>query len=304
MTSDRGTKHRETIETAEQRLLASEGVEGRPRMVDLKRLGGQLRVVEAGEGPPVLMVPGTMTAGAVLAGLVGRMPDYRCIMVDRPGVGLSPMIDPPPTSMTEHERLGDALLVDVVDGLGIARSHVVCTSLGGYAAMRSVAAHPERFDRMVGLAFQVGAPLEKLPLSMRVPKLPALIPKRVPVGPKVVKAMLKSAGMRGVINKGLMSEELLAWMATIFRYSDTFGNESRYSPDLSPHSPELLARVDVPVHLFWGVDDYFAGEKTARGMAAALPNATLQMVEDAGHAPWLDKPDLAAEAVRAHLSAS
>ena len=41
----------------------------------------------------------------------------------------------------------------------------------------------------------------------------------------------------------------------------------------------------APVHLFWGTDDVWAGEKSAQEFANALPNATLQMVEGAATPP-------------------
>lgn len=294
---------REKYEAAELAFLASEGVDAASRIVDLERLGSRLRVLDAGEGPPVLFVPGVMTGGAVFAGLVPRLDGFRCIMVDRPGVGLSPPLPSPPNTLSEHEHVGDVLLVDVLDGLGIERSHIVATSQGGWTGFRSLAAHPDRFDRYVGLAYQMGARLEKLPLSMKIPPIRWLIPNRLRATRWLVQAMLKSAGMRGAFESGRFSDEMLDWMVAQLRYTDTFGYDSLHSPRPQfEHAPKLLANVDIPVHLFWGTDDIFAGEAMARELAASLPNATVQMVPGAGHAPWLDEPELAAEAVLRHLS--
>lgn len=89
----------ETFEQAERAFLASERITARTQYVDLDRLGGKVRVLVAGEGPPVLFVPGVMTGGAVFAGLVGRLPEFGCIMIDRPGTGLSPILPTPPTDL-------------------------------------------------------------------------------------------------------------------------------------------------------------------------------------------------------------
>ncbi len=299
------------FEQAERALLAAEGVSAEPHMVDLARPGGAVRVLIAGEGPPVLLVPGTMTGGAVFAGLVGRLPNFRCVMIDRPGVGLSPQLVPPPTELPEQERVADDLVVDVMDGLGIDRAHLVPTSLGGWTAFRSVAAHPDRFDRVAALGFQVGARITDAPWSMRAPAAPAwALPRRMRVPRRVVRATLKGAGMRSAIANGRFSDELLDYVVALFGHTETFRNESLYQPrpigvsgpvDAVTHPPELLARVTVPVHLFWGTDDVFAGEESAREFADHLPDAEVQMVAGAGHAPWLDEPELAAEAVRRHL---
>lgn len=295
---------RERYLESERTFLASEGVEATSRLVELERLGGSVRVLEAGEGPPVVLVPGVMTGGAVFAGVVDRLPDYRCIMLDRPGVGLSPLLPNPPTDEPSHERVADDLLVDLLDALDIERSHVVSTSMGGYTAFRSIAAHPDRFLRLVGFSFQVGAPVEKMPLSMKMPPIRWLTPRRVRATPGLVRRMLKSAGMRAAVENGKFSDELLEWMASLVRHTDTFGNESFHSPRPQyVHSAELLGKVAVPVHLFWGSDDYFGGSSTARTFASMLPNATLQIVEGTGHAPWIDEPDLAAQAAREHLAA-
>lgn len=302
----------EKFEAAEQALLTSEGIAAEARLVDLERLGGQSRVLIAGDGQPVLFVPGTMTTGAVFAGLVGRLPDFQCIMVDRPGTGLSPLLPSPPTDLAAQQRVADDLLVDVLDGLGIEHANVVPTSLGGWTAFRSVAAHPDRFLRLSALAFQVGARIEDAPMSMRMPSPPDwMLPQRVKAGRGLVRTMLKSAGMRRAITTGRFSDELLDYMVSMIRHTPTFRNEGLYNPrpagvlgpvDAVRHTPELLAKVQLPVHLFWGTNDLFGGATSAEEFASLLPDAELQMVDQAGHAPWLDEPELAAESVRRHFS--
>ena len=294
---------REIYDEAEASYLTAEGLaSASARIVELKRLESIVRVVEAGDGPPVLFIPGVMTTGVVFARLAAQMPDYRCIMVDRPGVGLSPPLPTPPTTLADHERLGDHLLVDILDGLEIEHAHVVCTSMGGWSAFRSVAAHPHRFNKMVALSFQIGAGVEKLPWSMRIPQIKFLTPQRLKASPKLVRGMLKSAGMKKAIEQGYFTDEMLSYQSIVLRHTDTFGNESLHSPapDLE-HPADVLANVTIPVHLFWGTDDLFGGETKAREFAAKLPNATLQLVEGAGHAPWFDEPELGLKAIRDHL---
>lgn len=296
---------------AEQVLLESCGVHAEAQVIRLKRLKGTARVLIAGDGPPVLFVPGVMNAGAVFAWLVGQLPDYRCIMVERPGTGLSPALATPPETLEAQREFCDSFLVDILDGLHIDRGHVVCTSMGGWATFRSLAAHPERFMRVAALSFQVGAPIDKVPWSMRMPLIKALLPRRLKAGRGMVRASLKTAGMKNTIKQGKFSDELLDYLAALVRCTPTFRNESLCSPrpvtskgrNLEvEHSPELLAKVTAPVHFFWGTDDLFGGETSARTFASMVPHSTLQLVEGAGHAVWLDEPELALAAVRAHLA--
>lgn len=291
--------------------MDSEGVSSEEIVVEMSHLGGQSRVLSSGSGEPVLFIPGVMTSGAVFAGLVGRLPGFRCLMLDRPGTGLSSLPRDPPTDLEGQERFADELIADVLDGLSLDSAHVVSTSLGGWFAFRSAATHPDRFRSITGLGFQGGSRIVNAPLSMRLPTPTWMIPRRPMVTRRIVRAMLKSAGMRAAIETEKFSDEMLDWMVALLRYTDTFGNDSRYNPrpmtlrgpiDAVRHPVELLARVSASVHLFWGTDDIFGGHPSAEELAGALPDARLQMVQGAGHAPWLDEPELAASAVLRHLS--
>jgi pimeloyl-ACP methyl ester carboxylesterase len=58
----------------------------------------------------------------------------------------------------------------------------------------------------------------------------------------------------------------------------------------------------MPVLLLWGDEDPNGGESVARAFASRLPNATLEVIRQAGHAPWIDELDLCADRTRAFLS--
>ncbi len=66
--------------------------------------------------------------------------------------------------------------------------------------------------------------------------------------------------------------------------------------------PETLANVGAATHFIWGERDPFGGADTAERLVARLPNATLEVVPGAGHAPWLDELDRCADSVRADLA--
>jgi len=121
---------------AEQTLWASIGA------------GLRLRVQEIGDGPPILFIHGANTSGASWATLAAKLPAFRCLLLDRPGTGLSEAFPVRPTT-AQLMALGDGLVADILDGAGIASAQVVATSLGGFLALRSAAAHPDRIIRMV-----------------------------------------------------------------------------------------------------------------------------------------------------------
>ena len=107
--------------------------------------GVRLHLVEAGEGPTVLMVHGlasqlqTYTYG-LQARLQGR---YRLVMVDRPGSGYS-------QAGADASLTGQAaVLSGLLRVLGVDRALVVGHSLGGAVALAMALGHPEQ---VAGLA--------------------------------------------------------------------------------------------------------------------------------------------------------
>jgi pimeloyl-ACP methyl ester carboxylesterase len=65
---------------------------------------------------------------------------------------------------------------------------------------------------------------------------------------------------------------------------------------------ELLAQLAMPVLLLWGDEDTNGGAAVAREFAPRLPNAQLEIIPEAGHAPWFDEPGLCAQRTREFLA--
>ena len=53
-----------------------------------------------------------------------------------------------------------------------------------------------------------------------------------------------------------------------------------------------LGRLDMPALVAWGMRDPYIPERFGRAFADAIPGAELLELPDAGHWPWLDRPDL------------
>ena len=298
---------------AERRLW--ESVEVRPieQRVHLGRIGVTIRVQEVGQGPTIVFVHGASNSGSSWASLVARLDGFRCVMLDRPGCGLS---DPLAAALDDVERLGafaETLVVDVLDALRLDRAHVVATSFGGYIALRTAAAHPDRIGRMVELGWTVGAPVARLPVIMRLAGIRVVgrLLAAVPPNERAVRAMFRHIGLRQALEAGRISQEVLDCYLALLRDTDTMRNELRAGPRLIrplrgmddrvllPLS--LLAKIDTPVHFLWGEEDPFGGADIARQFVNHVPNAELELMPGAGHAVWIDDPDRAATATRRFL---
>lgn len=90
-----------------------------------------LRVQEVGDGDPVLFMHGGPSAGSPRAPMLKNMRGFRCLLVDRPGSGLS---EPFPMTAENLPEFGAAFVGDVLTGLEVGRTHVVTSSFGGHLA--------------------------------------------------------------------------------------------------------------------------------------------------------------------------
>lgn len=296
---------------AEARLWAKYGVVPVERYVRLPD-GGAVRVQEVGSGTPVVFVHGGAVAGASWAHLVTALDDVRCILVDRPGCGLSdPIVGGPLTDLAALEAYADRLLPGLLDALELDEAAVAATSFGGFFAFRGAASAPERVTRLIEYSWLIGAPSERAPLAARIFALPGMqaLAARIPMTRGMVERSLKQFGLRSAIESGAFDDDMLDWAHALIRHTDTMANDIRSTPKVilpirgqNPDvllTDELLAKLTMPVLLLWGEHDPNGGVAVATQFAPRLPDAELVVVPGAEHAPWID--DL--ETCRSHTQA-
>ena len=297
-------KYRES----EQRLWQSVGRRPKEHVLRLPRAGSRVRVQEVGDGPAVLFIHGGPNSGSTWAPLLEHVDGLRCLLLDRPGTGLSDSVR---WHADDLNHLASGLVADVLDALDIESAHVVASSLGGYCAFRSAVASPERFDRMVQMGCPALLPDQPLPPFMRsiitVPGLRHLI-ATLPPNRRVGESIMRQIGHGASLDAGILPEAHGEWYEALQRYTDTMRNElaliasigtrSGFREDLAL-SADYLSKVSTPTHFIWGADDTFGDEAVARWIVNAMPDASVDMRPDSGHLPWLDDPSFAARAIEA-----
>lgn len=276
--------------------------------------GTRVRVLEVGdpEGPPVLFVHGGAIAGTSWADLASQLPEFRCLVLDRPGCGLSEPL-PQQLDLASLPAHAAELLVEVLDGLDLPSAHLVATSMGGIFALRTALVHPERVERMVLLSWVMGARPTELPLIMRLAATPWLGRRmaRLPVSQRMVRSMLRQIGLGNALDAGRIPDVGIAWNAALQNHTDTRRNEFGIAGD-TPMSeqvasfaltPEELAQISIPTRIVFGTADPMGTAASMQDLAEGMPNAELEIWEGAGHAVWLDQLDRATAVVRDHLGA-
>ena len=303
------------LDRTEERVWRSHGLTPRHHDVPLTEVGTTVHVTEVGDpaGPPVLFVHGGSVAGPSWHDLVAELPTFRCLLLDRPGWGRSAPLEI--DSVQGLLDLADVLVVDVMDGLGLDRASVVGTSYGGAFALRAAARHPHRVDRLVLLAWCLGMPNGSPPLRLRIGTMPGLRHLSAvapPPPPRLVRILLASFGMRRAVAEGRFSDEAIDWLAALYRETDTLRSEVQIAgpaislrngwDDRLTWSEELLAQVTAPTLVLYGDEDHLGTVQGARSLVERMPDVRVEILSEAGHAPWLDRLDPCATAMRDHLT--
>ena len=297
---------------AERALWAHHLAEPRERVIELPRHLAGLRVLESGSGPAVLLVHGSGPPGAasVWTSLTRELPDFRCVMVDLPGDGLSAPLDEPRTDYPR--RLGD-LLAELLSALDIGRAHLVAWSIGGIWALRLAQLHPSRVDRMVQMGFCPIWDDLKPPAAIRLQTTPiGAVLDRMPVTRAVVRSLLRRVVGHGAsLDAGRIPTELVDWMVALMRHTDTARNDRSWLPRLigiggarpglgfERHELEAIAKPMLYVH---GSNDWPGSREVAARTTALMGSGRIHVIERGGHAPWLDDVEGVAGEVRRFLA--
>jgi len=274
---------------ARQRLLAGAGVTERR----LPLAGGSTALLEAGDGPPLVLLQGGIECGGaywapVIPALAAR---HRVIAADVPGLGESEPFDRLDAAAFNH------WLNELLQTTCEEEPTLIAHSLDGSLAARFAAAQGDLLRRLVIYA------------------APGVGPYRMPLGLKVVAVRF---GLRPTARN---AERFDRWAFFDFDRARTqdpgwFEAFSAYTraratvPHVKRTMRQLikagtkqvanaeLRRIAVPTTLLWGRHDRFVPFTLAEDASARL-GWPLDVIDDAGHAPHIERPDAFVDAVLA-----
>src|SRR5581483_12098483 len=122
----------DAFEDAERQLFEACGVQVTSRRVRLTDPPLYVRVLETGDGPPLILVHGSGMSASTWAPLMPYLGRHRLIALDLPGFGLSDSFDYSGRALRAHAV---AQLTSLLDALDLERAPIVGTSLGGMWAL-------------------------------------------------------------------------------------------------------------------------------------------------------------------------
>jgi len=274
--------------------LAQEGLAARYEAVD----GPRLRYVRAGQGPAVVLVHGFGSSLYTWKDVIpGLAVDHDVVALDLPGFGLSDQ--PPDLSVDDLPRA----VVGLMDRLAIARAALVGNSLGGGVCALVAARHPDRVDALV-LVDAAGFNLRD---ADRPPMIRFLAsPGGLVLGALPGKRLAVECTLRQVFHDpALVSPERVAEYLQSARRPGTIPSMRALGASMEGRAGlvrDALAGVRAPSLVLWGRDDRWIPVADAERFHAALPGSRVVLIDDCGHVPQEEKPEVVLRVLRELLA--
>ena len=258
--------------------------------------GVRLHRVEAGEGPPVVLLHGfpefwwgwrRQLPALADAGFRGVAPDLR-------GYNFS---EKPPGIASYRVETVAADVAALIDALGVERAHLVGHDWGGVVAWYVAMLHPERVDRLVVMnaphpaAFRRELRRGRQALrswyagAFQLPLLPEAAFRAG--GYRLVDRVFRGgAGRRGVFTP----EELARYREAAARPGALSAMLHYYRAAVRFPRPRTRA-IPHETLLIWGERDPALGVELTRGLEPWVPNLRVRRIPHAGHWVQHEAPD-------------
>jgi pimeloyl-ACP methyl ester carboxylesterase len=209
------------------------------------------------------------------------------LAVDLPGFGRSGKPGFLKYTIDEYDRFIECFL----DEVGVERVQLVVHDWGavGLAFAQRL---PERVERLViinAVPFLAGYRWHRTARVWRTPGLGELA-----MG-TTYRFTLRLASRESNATPGPMPD---AWLDSVLDHFDQGTQRAilrlyRSSPsEVLAAAGARLGALDVPALIVWGTRDPYIPARFGAAYAQALPRAELLELPDAGHWPWLDRPDV------------
>ncbi|WP_084397414.1 alpha/beta fold hydrolase [Henriciella aquimarina] len=227
--------------------------------------------------------------------------NYRIVMLDLPGHGLSRTPEDKPVSIGYYTEIVDQL----ADRLDIDRFSLAGSSMGGNVAWRYALDHPDRLDSLV-LVDAAGWPpaegeADQAPLVFKLLRF------------RLARLVIKDLDMSRLIEDGLrksfadpsfVTSEMAERYSALSRapgHRQALLSLAAGGPKRMKASRERLGDLSVPTLILWGQHDNLVPVAHAKQFEEAIPNAVAIIYDEAGHIPQEELAVQSAGDVRAFL---
>jgi pimeloyl-ACP methyl ester carboxylesterase len=269
---------------------------GPARTLDVR--GGRMRAHVTGEGPAIVFVHGALVNANLWRGVVSRLDGFTRVTLDMPlGSHLEPL---PNADLTPLGLAG--LIGDAVSALGLSDVTLIGNDTGGGICQIAAGKRPAWLG---GLALTSCDAFDNFPPRFfQVVLAPARVPALVPIlfGALRVRALRRLPIAYGwLTNKAPEPAVDDSYVLPILTNAGVRRDFARVLRGLSPTYTEAAARelreFDRPVLLAWARNDRFFPPEHAERLAATIPGARLEWLDQARSLVPEDEPERLAELI-------
>ena len=268
---------------------------GEPTEVETS--GGRMRAFSSGSGEPIVFVHGALVNANLWRKVVPLLaPDFRCVTLDLP-LGshelAMPKADLSPTGIAD-------LIGEAIGELGLERPTLVGNDTGGALSQIAVSRHPDLVSRLVLTSCDAydEFPPRFFDLLLWPTRFPAL--SRALFAPLRIRALRNTPLAFGWLMHSKLDDRAGdSYILPALTSPDSGADFARFvrtvDGSYTMDAIEKLRSFDRPVLIAWSRDDKFfkAGER----LAADIPTARLEWIEDARTFSMEDQPQRVAELI-------
>jgi pimeloyl-ACP methyl ester carboxylesterase len=276
-----------------------------PRARTVRALDLETFYLEAGEGPPIVLLHGLgATAASMLPTLAELARDHRVLAPDLPGFGDSAK----PVRDYDAGFFASWLLA-FLDAVGVERAVLVGNSMGGRIALEAGLRAARRVEGLVLLApslafkrFREATPLVRL-LAAELGAVPIMVPRALVLGAlRMLFARperLRDAWYEAAVDEFVRVFGSARARMAFFSAARQIYLEEAYGDD---GFWDRLPALSPPAFFLWGDQDQLVPARFAPHVTAVLPAVRSQVLEDCGHVPQFELPALTHRLMRDFLS--
>lgn len=266
--------------------------------------GTEIFYQRTGSGEPIVLIPGLGTTHAFFNGALPVLSQgHEVIGLDLRGVGQSAK----PKQTYSMELWADDIAA-LLEHLGIARAHILGSSLGGCVALAFAHRHPQKtaslvlaatfseIDRTLELNYRVRiALIEKVGMTQLLADF-AVVALFGRSFYETEQGRAVAANTLAMIRQN-DQEMYIEHLRAVLRFGQCEPGQNRAEP-FTRHLPKMT----MPALVMVGDEDVLTVPKFSRVMAAALPRAELVVQEGCGHVTLVEQPEASARRIVEFLS--
>ncbi len=251
---------------------------------DVTVLGFKLHYLEAGQGPPVVLLHGLGGDGSRWAPNIAPLAkDFHVFALDQIGFGQS---DKPLANY--HTGMLAEFLVDFLKAVHVPRASLVGNSMGAGVALYAAARFPDAVDRIV---LADGGGFRSPGAAPAAPSAEAL--RRRQLQNSVTREETREFFRILFHDKSLVTDRMVDdQLAMRLRSAFTITKiQEAGEKGLGALTEAQVRGVHAPTLVMWGQYDELANPAGADRLANTIPGAKKAIIDNCGHMPQLERAD-------------